>query len=56
MEDTQLAKGISHTIIEALGHKRAILSVVLSCAILTYGGVSLFVVVFRGLSFCSLPL
>ncbi len=53
MEDTQLAKGISHTIIEALGHKRAILSVVLSCAILTYGGVSLFVVVFAVYPFAA---
>jgi H+/gluconate symporter-like permease len=53
MEDTQLAKGISHTIIEALGHKRAILSVVLSSAILTYGGVSLFVVVFAVYPFAA---
>jgi H+/gluconate symporter-like permease len=53
MEDTLLAKGISHTIISTLGHKRAILSVVLSCAILTYGGVSLFVVVFAVYPFAA---
>jgi len=46
MEEPLLAKGISHTIIEKLGHKHAMLAVALSCAILTYGGVSLFVVVF----------
>jgi H+/gluconate symporter-like permease len=46
MEDTLLAKGISSFIMQKLGMKRAMLAVVLSCAILTYGGVSLFVVVF----------
>lgn len=46
MEDTGLAKGIAHAIISGLGKERAILSVVLSGAALTYGGVSLFVVVF----------
>lgn len=29
-----------------LGHRHAILTVVLACALLTYGGVSLFVVAF----------
>ncbi|WP_461208539.1 GntP family permease [Desulfocurvus sp. DL9XJH121] len=53
MEDTNLAKGISHTIISKLGHKHAILSVVLSAAILTYGGVSLFVVVFAVYPFAA---
>ncbi len=53
MDDTLLAKGISHTIIERLGHKHAILAVVLSCAILTYGGVSLFVVVFAVYPFAA---
>lgn len=33
-------------IVKRLGHKHAILTIVLSCAILTYGGVSLFVVAF----------
>ena len=38
---------------EKLGHKRAILAIVLSCAILTYGGVSLFIVVFAVYPFAS---
>ena len=53
MEDTLLAKGISHAIMEKLGYKHAILAVVLSCAILTYGGVSLFVVVFAVYPFAA---
>jgi len=39
MEDTGLAKGISRAIIRSLGKDRAILSVVLAGAVLTYGGV-----------------
>lgn len=46
MEDSGSAKAIAHTIATKLGKDKAILSVVLTCAILTYGGVSLFVVVF----------
>ena len=46
MEDTGMAKSIAHEIVKALGQERGILAVVLACAILTYGGVSLFVVVF----------
>jgi H+/gluconate symporter-like permease len=53
MEDTLLAKGISHAVMRKLGHKHAILAVVLSCAILTYGGVSLFVVVFAVYPFAA---
>ena len=53
MEDTLLAKGISHAIMNTLGQKHAILAVVLSCAILTYGGVSLFVVVFAVYPFAA---
>ncbi len=53
MEDTLLAKGISHAIMKQLGHRHAILAVVLSCAILTYGGVSLFVVVFAVYPFAA---
>ena len=53
MEDSLLAKGISRSIIQTLGHKRAMLAVVLSCAILTYGGVSLFVVVFAVYPFAA---
>ncbi|MDR3560280.1 MAG: GntP family permease [Negativicutes bacterium] len=46
MEETGLAKGIAQAIIKGLGKDRAILAVVLAGAVLTYGGVSLFVVVF----------
>ncbi len=53
MEDTGLAKGIAHTIMKSLGKERAILAVVLAGAALTYGGVSLFVVVFAVYPFAS---
>jgi len=53
MEDTGLAKSIAHAIIKGLGKERAILSVVMACAVLTYGGVSLFVVVFAVYPFAS---
>ena len=53
MEDTLLAKGISHAIMKQLGQKHAILAIVLSAAILTYGGVSLFVVVFAVYPFAA---
>jgi len=53
MEDTLLAKGISRAIMSKLGQKHAILAVVLSAAILTYGGVSLFVVVFAVYPFAA---
>ncbi|WP_315116072.1 GntP family permease [uncultured Clostridium sp.] len=46
MDDSGAAKAISHTIAKKLGKDKAIIAVVLSCAILTYGGVSLFVVAF----------
>ena len=46
MEDSGAAAKIAGTVVQALGVQRTILAVVLSCAILTYGGVSLFVVVF----------
>ncbi|TNH06196.1 GntP family permease [Testudinibacter sp. TR-2022] len=46
MEVTSMANAIAHTISKWLGAKRAILAVVVACSILTYGGVSLFVVVF----------
>lgn len=46
MEDTGLAKSIARSLILGLGADRAVLSVVLAASILTYGGVSLFVVVF----------
>lgn len=53
MEDTGLAKSIAHAIIKGLGKERAILSVVLACAVLTYGGVLLFVVVFAVYPFAA---
>jgi len=46
MDDSGAAKSIAHAISTKLGEGKAILAVVLSCAILTYGGVSLFVVAF----------
>lgn len=46
MEKANYAKSISHFITEKLGKEKAILSIVLSGSLLTYGGVSLFVVAF----------
>ncbi|MFA7669559.1 MAG: GntP family permease [Burkholderiaceae bacterium] len=46
MADSGAAHSISRWIVEKLGEKHAIVTVVLACAILTYGGVSLFVVAF----------
>lgn len=46
MADSGAAHTISRWIVARLGHKHAILTVVLACSALTYGGVSLFVVAF----------
>ena len=46
MDDSGSAKTIARRIIDWLGAPRAILAVVLCCGVLTYGGVSLFVVAF----------
>jgi len=46
MEATGMAGSIAANLSRLIGRKRAILAVVVSCACLTYGGVSLFVVVF----------
>lgn len=46
MEDSGSAEVLAGGIIQRLGSQRAILAVVLSCAVMTYGGVSLFVVAF----------
>lgn len=46
MDDTSSAKSIAATVSRWLGPQRAISSVVLCCAVLTYGGVSAFVVAF----------
>ena len=46
MEDTGLAKSIAHWIVDKVGHKNAILAVIVACYVMTFGGISLFVVVF----------
>lgn len=46
MDDSGSALSISESLVNKLGHKQAVLSIVMACAILTYGGVSLFVVGF----------
>ncbi|HMN38447.1 MAG TPA: GntP family permease [Hyphomicrobium sp.] len=46
MDDSGSARAIAHAIIDKLGREHAIMAIVLSCALLTYGGVSLFVVAF----------
>lgn len=46
MADSGAATAIARTVVNKLGANKAILAVVLVCAILTYGGVSLFVVAF----------
>ena len=46
MEETGSAATIAHRVVGLIGSRHAILSLVLTCALLTYGGVSLFVVVF----------
>lgn len=46
MDDSGSARAIAYFIVDKLGGSRAILAVVLACAVLTYGGVSLFVVAF----------
>lgn len=46
MEMTGAAESIAHFLAKKIGYKRAIIAVVVICGVLTYGGVSLFVVVF----------
>src|SRR3546814_835282 len=46
MEDTGAAESIARWVLTGIGHQRAALAIVVACAILTYGGVSLFVVAF----------
>ncbi|MFN2364777.1 MAG: GntP family permease, partial [Halarsenatibacteraceae bacterium] len=46
MEDTGAAASVGNWIIEKIGADKAILAVVVACLVLTYGGISLFVVVF----------
>jgi H+/gluconate symporter-like permease len=40
MEDSGAARVIAHGIVRGLGSSRAVLAIVLACAVLTYGGVS----------------
>ena len=53
MEQSGSAESIAHAITSRLGTKHAMLAVVLSCAVLTYGGVSLFVVAFAVYPFAN---
>lgn len=46
MEDSGAAARIAELIVKVVGLRQTMLAIVLSCAVLTYGGVSLFVVVF----------
>ncbi len=46
MEDTGMARSVAVAFTKVIGTSRAILGVLVSAAVLTYGGVSLFVVVF----------
>ncbi|RUO28087.1 citrate transporter [Aliidiomarina sedimenti] len=46
MEDTGAADSVAEWIVGRIGMKNAVLAVVLACAILTYGGVSVFIVAF----------
>ncbi|SEH43118.1 H+/gluconate symporter [Halobacillus karajensis] len=46
MEDSGAADSVSKWIIDKIGVKQAALAIVAACAVLTYGGVSLFVVAF----------
>jgi H+/gluconate symporter-like permease len=46
MEDSGAADSVSKWIIGKIGMKNAALAIVIACAVLTYGGVSLFVVAF----------
>jgi H+/gluconate symporter-like permease len=46
MEDTQAANSIADWVKRKIGAGRAVFAVVLACAIMTYGGVSVFIVAF----------
>ncbi len=53
IELSGFAKSIVATIIRVVGKEQAMLAIVLVCAVLTYGGVSLFVVVFAAYPFAA---
>ncbi|RXF05147.1 SLC13 family permease [Pseudoalteromonas sp. PS5] len=46
MEDSGAADSVARYIVNKLGMKHAVLAVVIACAVLTYGGVSVFIVAF----------
>lgn len=46
MEDSGYAQAIAKILVDKLGQQHALLSVILACGILTYGGVSVFVIAF----------
>lgn len=46
MEETGMARSIAEFVIQKLGKDKAILSVMMVCIILAYGGVSVYVAVF----------
>ncbi len=53
IELSGFSKSIVAAVIKLIGRERAMLSIVLVCAVLTYGGVSLFVVVFAVYPFAA---
>ena len=53
IELSGFSKSIVSSVINLVGRERAMLSIVLVCALLTYGGVSLFVVVFAVYPFAA---
>ena len=53
IELSGFSQSIAATVIRLVGQERAILAIVLVCALLTYGGVSLFVVVFAVYPFAA---
>jgi H+/gluconate symporter-like permease len=53
IELSGFSKSIVSSVIHLLGNERAVLSIVVVCALLTYGGVSLFVVVFAVYPFAA---
>jgi H+/gluconate symporter-like permease len=53
IELSGFSKSIVSTVIKLVGRERTMLSIVLVCALLTYGGVSLFVVVFAVYPFAA---
>ncbi len=53
VEISGFSKSIVSSVVHLLGHRHAIFSIVAVCALLTYGGVSLFVVVFAVYPFAA---